>query len=135
LPVLYFLFLKGSTPSDFETDPDLNTPFEPCPGTPNCVIHSVKYNVSSQQLYRTANMAVETMFPHKIVCDSQSLQIDSVFRIPVFGFMDDVTILAEPAGDDKSVLHIKSASRIGRGDFGVNRRRVRRILKRIDDNY
>ena len=80
-------------------------------------------------------MAVETMFPHKTECDSQSLQIDSVFRIPVFGFMDDVTILAEPAGEDKSVLHIKSASRTGRGDFGVNRRRVRRILKRIDDNY
>jgi uncharacterized protein (DUF1499 family) len=40
----------------------------------------------------------------------------------VFGFVDDVELFA---GDD--VVHVRSASRVGRADLGVNRDRVERV--------
>jgi uncharacterized protein (DUF1499 family) len=38
----------------------------------------------------------------------------------LFRFVDDVDFLVDPDG---SVLHMRSASRVGEGDMGVNRRR------------
>jgi uncharacterized protein (DUF1499 family) len=46
------------------------------------------------------------------------------FHIPIFGYVDDVEFLW--SGED-GVLHVRSASRTGRWDLGVNRRRVERI--------
>ena len=66
--------------------------------------------------------------PYKVEFNSHSLQIDAVFRIPVFGFKDDVQIIIKPMDSERSILYIKSASRIGRSDLGVNRRRIKRIL-------
>ena len=45
-------------------------------------------------------------------------------RSLVFRFVDDVEFLFD---DDARVVHFRSASRVGRGDLGVNRRRMRRI--------
>jgi len=38
-----------------------------------------------------------------------------------WGFVDDLELLADPA---RGVVHVRSASRLGRRDFGVNRARV-----------
>jgi len=44
------------------------------------------------------------------------------------GFVDDVEfLLDEKAG----VIHVRSASRLGRSDFGVNRDRVETIRRQI----
>ncbi len=72
------------------------------------------------------------MNPHELQVGSESFQIDAVYRIPLFGFKDDVKLLVQPDGDERSILHLKSASRVGYSDLGVNRRRVNRILKRIN---
>lgn len=45
------------------------------------------------------------------------------------GFVDDVTFVIEP--DDKRI-DVKSSSRIGYYDFGVNRNRVTRLHKAFD---
>ncbi|MGZ5051615.1 MAG: DUF1499 domain-containing protein [Methylobacter sp.] len=42
----------------------------------------------------------------------------------VFRFVDDVDAILDR---DAKTIHIRSASRIGYGDFGVNRRRVERL--------
>jgi uncharacterized protein (DUF1499 family) len=44
------------------------------------------------------------------------------FRTPFLGFVDDVEFLKE--GD---LLHVRSASRLGRRDFKANRRRVEQL--------
>lgn len=67
-----------------------------------------------------------------ITVDSPSLQIGAVFRIPFFGFKDDVSIMIHSPKPQKCIFHIKSASRVGRGDFGVNRRRIKRIVSNIN---
>ena len=43
------------------------------------------------------------------------------FTSRLFRFVDDVECLVDPAGQ---VIHVRSASRVGHSDFGVNRRRV-----------
>jgi uncharacterized protein (DUF1499 family) len=45
------------------------------------------------------------------------------------GFVDDVEFLHDPA---KGVVHVRSASRLGRRDFGVNRERVERLRALIE---
>ncbi|HEX9396840.1 MAG TPA: DUF1499 domain-containing protein [Burkholderiales bacterium] len=46
------------------------------------------------------------------------------FRSRLLGFVDDVELLRQGG-----VLHVRSASRLGRRDFGVNRRRVEALRK------
>jgi uncharacterized protein (DUF1499 family) len=51
-------------------------------------------------------------------------------RSAVFGFVDDLELHLRPA---QSSVAVRSAARLGRSDFGVNRRRVenlRSILQR-----
>jgi uncharacterized protein (DUF1499 family) len=45
------------------------------------------------------------------------------------GFVDDVEFLVDPV---KGVVHVRSASRLGRRDFGVNRERVERLRALIE---
>jgi uncharacterized protein (DUF1499 family) len=45
-------------------------------------------------------------------------------RTPLWGFVDDVTVTAEPQADGSVRLHARSASRVGKGDFGQNRRNI-----------
>jgi len=44
------------------------------------------------------------------------------YQTPIMGYIDDVEFLA--AGD---LIHVRSASRLGRSDLGANRKRVERI--------
>lgn len=127
----FITFLRGSTSSDVQSDTDAH-PFEPCPGSPNCIIRSVRYALPAKAMFAAAHEVLKKIDPHKLQVNSQSLQIDAVFRIRLFGFKDDMNIMIESAGNTECRFHIKSASRVGRGDFGVNRRRIRRILKQIN---
>lgn len=55
-------------------------------------------------------------------------RIDAVDRTPLMGFADDVTIRVRPlAGQTR--IDIRSASRIGRHDFGANARRIQRFAQ------
>jgi uncharacterized protein (DUF1499 family) len=51
----------------------------------------------------------------------------AVYRSTVFGFPDDVEFLFSPTA---SQISIRSASRIGSGDLGVNKKRVLHIVRR-----
>ncbi|MDH3872350.1 MAG: DUF1499 domain-containing protein, partial [Gammaproteobacteria bacterium] len=44
----------------------------------------------------------------------------------VFGFIDDLEFVLVPK---EGIIHVRSASRSGYSDFGVNRRRVERIRR------
>jgi uncharacterized protein (DUF1499 family) len=46
-----------------------------------------------------------------------------------FKFKDDVVIVATPSADGKSTLvHMRSVSRVGASDFGINAKRIREFL-------
>jgi len=52
--------------------------------------------------------------------------IQAEIDTPFFGFTDDVTIQIET--NDRSIIHVRSRSRIGVGDLGKNARNIRQIL-------
>lgn len=104
---------------------------EPCPDTPNCVstmaedpthrVEPIHYGVTSEEAMRAARKALESLARVRIIRQEQRY-IRAEARTSVFRFIDDVEIFV-PEG--QSVAHYRSASRAGRGDFGVNRSRYR----------
>jgi uncharacterized protein (DUF1499 family) len=58
--------------------------------------------------------------------------IEAVARTPIMGFRDDVAIRIRPVGTGAQV-DVRSASRYGASDFGVNAARILALLDDIDD--
>jgi uncharacterized protein (DUF1499 family) len=58
--------------------------------------------------------------------------IEAVARTLIMGFRDDVVVRVR-AGQQGSLIDVRSASRYGVGDFGTNARRVASLLGDIDD--
>jgi uncharacterized protein (DUF1499 family) len=50
------------------------------------------------------------------------------FQTPLLKFVDDVEFLLD---EGNGVIHVRSASRLGRKDFGVNRKRIEAIRQSI----
>lgn len=47
--------------------------------------------------------------------------LHATYKTALLGYMDDLELLLD---NSSGILHIRSASRIGRSDFGVNRKRI-----------
>lgn len=110
-----------------------------CPATPNCV-SSQAHDPARRVPSITANGPVEVVFSRlkatlvaeagtRVVEEDQVagyLRAESTSRL--FGFVDDVEFRFD---GQENVLHIRSASRVGYWDLGVNRRRAERIRERF----
>lgn len=126
--------LKGSTPEDFsDGNNQIKNFLKPCPSSPNCTSTSTSYNSSPDELFETVLYVLEKTGAKRVKQDSQELLINAVYRIPIFGFKDDVVVKID-SYNSNSILYIKSASRIGNSDLGVNRRRVSKLLSEIETN-
>jgi len=112
----------------------------PCPKTPNCVSSvdtDPKHFIEPLQFRGNATEAHERLL--KIlyslkrvrVVVSEEDYIHAEFVSAIFRFVDDVEFYLD---DRNKVIHVKSASRVGYSDLGVNRRRVENIRKRFDQN-
>lgn len=105
-------------------------PLPPCPGTPNCVRESRTFAQPPDVLFAQVVLALDDLRPIASTIAYDARTVDAVFR--VFIFKDDVNLLVAPH-DDASILYIRSASRVGKGDLGVNRRRVDAFYKRLQE--
>jgi uncharacterized protein (DUF1499 family) len=123
--------LTGSRISDFELNNHPDNPLPECPDSPNCSRASFVMQGDKQILFNKSREVLESMNAKKITFNADSLTIHAVFVIPVFRFRDDVHI-AFTEGDQNTHLHIRSASRVGKSDLGVNRRRVKKFLTLIN---
>lgn len=126
-----FKYLKGSTTEDFDNASE-DYPFESCADSPNCAIHSVDFALPAKDVWSAARIAIQKLSPIEAEYNSEFFKIDAVFRIPLFGFKDDVKIIVRDTKEKHSILFIKSWSRTGYSDLGVNRRRIKRILSAIN---
>lgn len=126
--------LKGTVNSDFPDDyqPLDSNQIPTCPDSPNCVRLSIKMDADSETLFEASTNALSEMEAEELDSYSDNLKIEAVFKIPVFGFRDDFQVrLTDGSSNSRSVLHVSSRSRTGRGDLGVNRRRVKLFLKSV----
>lgn len=81
-------------------------------------------------LFRQAESALFSMHPASVeALPDTSFRLHAVFR--VFLFEDDVDLAVVPHADG-AVLYLRSASRVGQGDLGVNGRRVHRFWKALE---
>jgi uncharacterized protein (DUF1499 family) len=106
-------------------------PVEPCPGTPNCYIRELATPENPAELFDRLVECLNQTGAESVSPEPDELFVSAVYKIPLFGFRDDVTVRVVPAEKGASVLFIRSASRVGHSDFGVNRRRVNRILRKL----
>jgi uncharacterized protein (DUF1499 family) len=109
----------------------------PCPATPNCVstqatdaahrMSPIPFTETPAEAMARLVRVVEGMPRARIVVrDGDYLRAE--YRSLVFRFVDDVEFIVDGAA---GVIHFRSASRVGRGDLGVNRRRMREVTRRF----
>jgi uncharacterized protein (DUF1499 family) len=125
---LYVCILLSATPA--AAGPSR---ISPCPDSPNCV--SSQSNDSAhfiEPLRYTGNLADARQKLIELLENSKRTRLISVetdyihaeFRSLIFNFVDDVEFYF--SSEDR-IIHVRSASRKGYYDFGVNRRRVERL--------
>ncbi len=108
--------------------------------TPNCVssqadaadaehyIAPIAFKGDAQAAMAAVRKAVEGM-PGATVIREEGNYLYAEFRSKIMRFVDDVEFVADP---QRSLIDVRSASRLGRRDFGVNRARIESIRARID---
>lgn len=109
-----------------------------CPNTPNCVnsrsqdvkdeIEPFTYNSSSEKAMADLKTVIQSFKQSKIITETKNY-LYAEFTIPIIGFVDDVEFYLDEA---EKVIHVRSASRLGESDLGVNRKRVETIRTQLN---
>jgi uncharacterized protein (DUF1499 family) len=68
-----------------------------------------------------------------VEADPADGRIEAVDRTLWFGFRDDVVIRITEAEDGRTQVDVRSASRVGQSDLGVNARRIEDFLSRLQE--
>jgi uncharacterized protein (DUF1499 family) len=131
------IILLMSTPAPAQ---ETITQLPTCPDTPNCV---------SSQTSDTAHFIAPIAFtgsaagalqrlksvlaaePRTTIKAEQGAYLHAEVRSLVFRFVDDIEFLLDT---EQHIIHVRSASRSGYSDLGVNRRRVERIRKAFTES-
>ena len=111
----------------------------PCPRSPNCVasqgdpadrthyIAPIAFKGDPGAAWRALRETVAASERVKIV-DEREGYLRAEFATKVIGFVDDVEFLLDAPA---RAIHVRSASRLGYRDFGVNRARVEALRTRL----
>ena len=111
----------------------------PCPASPNCVcsqsadqdhfIEPIHFTGDASQAWKRLKSALDLEHRFTVVEDTGNY-LHAEARSLLFRFVDDIEFVLNP---DAGVIRVRSASRVGYSDFGVNRRRVERIRKAFNE--
>lgn len=109
----------------------------PCPNTPNCVssfslnaqhrIEPLSYRTTASEAMAALKQVIQSLDRTKIVTETDNyLYVE--FKSALMGFVDDVEFLLD---EGKKVIQVRSASRLGQSDLGVNRNRIETIRSKL----
>ena len=111
----------------------------PCPASPNCVvsqnadeehqIEPISYH-GDRANAKEALLKVLSVVPRTEVVEQADNYIHAESTSRIFKFVDDVEFYFPEA---EPVIQIRSASRVGESDLGVNRRRLEQIRLAMAD--
>jgi uncharacterized protein (DUF1499 family) len=111
----------------------------PCPNKPNCVssqaatsdtrhyIEALTYNGEPAQVRQQLERTIAGMKRVRVVAREANYW-RAEFTSALWRFVDDVEFLFD---DNTKRIDIRSASRVGYSDLGVNRRRMEEIRRRF----
>ncbi|QFS42919.1 DUF1499 domain-containing protein [Nostoc sphaeroides] len=110
-----------------------------CPASDNCVVSQdgdpkhaidpIAYHIDRDAARKTLLKAL-TVVPRTEVIEQTDNYIHALSKSRIFKFIDDVEFYFPP---NESVIHVRSAARVGESDLGVNRRRLEQIRLALRD--
>ena len=112
--------------------------FTPCPNSPNCVssfadksdqqhaIAAIAY-ADNTQIMQQITALLEATDNARIVTRSEHY-LYAEFVSDWMGYVDDVEFYHLP---EQQLIHVRSASRLGYGDMGVNRKRIEMLRSQL----
>ena len=122
LTIVLAIAVNGCAEFQVENDMNLHDKLFECPDRPNCV--------SSD-----AEDSRHAVAPMVLICDTatgwaaiQTLVMHVTFKSRLFRFIDDLELKLDP---QSGAIAIRSASRAGYFDLGVNRRRVESLREQL----
>lgn len=108
-----------------------------CPNSPNCVssqslddLHKIApltYNSTPEKALADLKSVIQSLPKTKIISESSDY-LYAEFTSALMGFVDDVEFYFDPGGN---IIHVRSASRLGQSDLGVNRKRIETIRTKL----
>lgn len=93
-------------------------------------IAPLRLDATPAQAFERAERAARAMAWEIVAVAPNDLRIEATDTTLLFGFKDDVVIRVRPAAQG-SIVDVRSLSRVGGSDFGVNAKRVRAFMRRI----
>lgn len=112
-----------------------------CPQTPNCVNSQAKDDehliqpilfIGTSTEAQTRLVKILNEWKHTKITVTQDNYIRAEFVSKVFRFVDDVEFYFPETEGKETTIHIRSASRVGYSDFGVNRKRIEQIRNHLE---
>jgi len=110
--------------------------FATCPESPNCVstqatslgqqIKPIQWTESSAEALNLIKRTIDNEFSRATLVVEKSSYLRYEFTSIFFRFVDDVEFMID---EENRMIHLRSASRVGHSDLGVNRRRMNRFVK------
>jgi uncharacterized protein (DUF1499 family) len=120
----------GKRPSNLGV---IDSGLSPCPASPNCVssdardkphmIPAFQLDVSPTEGWQVARKTV-LQLPRTRIVNEASDYLHAECQSAILGFVDDLELHLRPA---EKIIAVRSASRLGHSDFGVNRSRVENL--------
>jgi uncharacterized protein (DUF1499 family) len=105
----------------------------PCPDSPNCVVSQgsekehgiapIAYRFSKAEA-REKIRRIVTQQKGATIIEDDGNYLHAEFKSKIMRFVDDVEFLFP---ENEKVIHMRSASRVGYSDLGVNRKRAEHI--------
>lgn len=82
------------------------------------------FNVAAYRAFDAAVATARELGWEIVREDRQAGEIDAVDTTRILRFKDDVTISIKPGDNNNCAVYVHSRSRVGKGDFGTNARRI-----------
>jgi len=137
--VLILLFIPQCTGTRPSHVAEGHGKLAPCPETPNCVstestdaehkIEPLTYNTETNIAMSTLVDVIHAMKRTKIIAQTENY-LYAEFTSAFWRFVDDVEFSFD---EENKIIHFRSASRLGKSDFGVNRERMEEVRKRFNE--
>lgn len=125
---------SGTRPTNLGVNPDR---FADCPSTPNCVssfstdpTHTIapfRYTDSPEKAFADLKQIIQTL-PRTQIIQQTDRYLYAEFTSKLMGFVDDVEFYLDKSA---GVIQVRSASRLGESDLGVNRQRIEQIRSKL----
>ncbi|WGV23160.1 DUF1499 domain-containing protein [Halotia branconii] len=130
------MIFAGKQPNNLGVN---NGKLAPCPNSPNCVssqsfdaVHTIApltFTSTPEQALTKLKNVVESLPRTKIITQSHDY-LYAEFKSALMGFVDDVEFYLDR---NANVIQVRSASRLGQSDLGVNRQRIETIRTKLKE--